>query len=111
MSSLLILLLLIFLILVQFSLLPLNLAFLAVLAGGLFIKDFNKLMWLTLVSFLVAVFGNFGWGNILIAYSLSLFLMNLVTFLLPNNRLSKALVIFLALPASELGIIAAMRLG
>jgi hypothetical protein len=60
-------LLLLLLILVQVTLLPVNLAFVALIFYNLFIEKVNHWGWLLTIGLLLGVFGNFNLGRSVIA--------------------------------------------
>lgn len=98
-------LLLVLLILIQVTVMPVNFAFATLVATTLLVKDFEFAPWLVLIAFLVALFGNLNFGIVLIAFTASLLAILLAKKVIPENRLTKALVILLSLPLANISLI------
>jgi len=98
-------LLLLLLTLIQVTIVPLNFAFAVIVATILLTKNFEFSAWLLLVAFLVALFGNLNFGLVLIAFTSSLFLIFLTKKIVPDNRLTKALIVLLSLPLANFSLI------
>ena len=93
-----------FLVLTQVTFLPINLAFTFVVGLGLFGQRMSYSGWLVLVAFLLFLFSAGNWGLILLSLTLSFIFIQFFREVLPVNTLSKAFLLVLSLPLSEVVI-------
>lgn len=98
-------LLLIFLTLVQVSVLPLNFGFVVLFGLVLVVDKFNALVWLTIFSLLLSLFGNLNFGLVIVAFISGLLLLDIVKLLIPDNRLTNGLLIVAAFPLSTFSLL------
>ena len=98
-----------FLALIQTTLLPLNFALAALVFYDLFIEEISNWVWVLIVSVLVSIFGNFNLGIVIVAFTICFLIIDLTNKFLPNNRLTKILLILLTFPLSEVGLILMRR--
>lgn len=98
-------LLLLLLVLIQVTVVPVNFAFAAVVATILLVKDFEFVFWLILVALLVSLFGDLNFGVVLIAFTTSLLLLLMARKIVPENRITKVLIVLLALPLVNFSLI------
>ena len=91
--------------LVQVNVLPLNLAFSAVVSFFLFSRrDFNFL-WLLVASVLVSLLANLNLGLVIISFSAVLLIVDVLSRLFPENLFVKSVLLVGALFLSEFSLV------
>ena len=97
------------LILIQVNILPLNLSFAAVCALFLFSKRDFSFWWVLVTAVLLALFANLNPGLVLIGLTATFLPMDLLSRLLPENRLVKVGLLLAVLFVSEYSLISLER--
>lgn len=95
-------LLIVLLVLIQVNFLPLNLAFTFVVGLGLFTEKLSYFGWLILVAFLLFVLSAANFGEILLSITLAFLTIQFIRQFVPNNYLSKTLLLIISLPLAEI---------
>lgn len=90
-----------FLVLVQITILPLNLAFAFLVGVCLYFEETNFVLWLGFLSVLLSVLTGYNLGAILIGLTVAFGAIQFVSRLVPRNNLSRILLIILSVPMSE----------
>lgn len=96
---------LLFLVLLQVSAVPLNLAFVSVLAYSLFLNKTAVLVWLIVLAILVSLLANIPIGVVLLAFGTTFFILKFGAEFLPENNLIKVFLLVVSLPLSEMFIL------
>lgn len=96
---------LILLILFQINIVPLNLAFLAVFAFFLFSRRDFSYWWIVIVAGLLSLFVNLNFGLVLIAFTLTFLVLDILSRLFPDNRLVKGILLMAALVLSDYSLL------
>jgi len=101
MSDFLYFIIVVFLVLVQVTFLPLNLAFLLIWGLSSFEVKKNFVLWLVILSVFFSFFSNLNLGFVLLSFGTSFFALNLLATILPQNNVIRWSLIALSLFVSE----------
>lgn len=93
------------LVLFQINVLPLNLAFAVILAFFLFSRRDFSFWWIFVLALLVSLLANLNLGLVLLAFTATFLLSDLLSRLFPDNRIVKGTIIVLALVVCEFALI------
>ncbi|HEY4695251.1 MAG TPA: hypothetical protein VIH52_04815 [Candidatus Nanoarchaeia archaeon] len=96
---------LLILVLVQTTLLPLNLSFAALVWYDLFVEKIAHWGWLLTVAALTSLLGNFNLGATVLALTFAFLLLELFSRFLPTNRITRGFLVILALPLAEAALL------
>jgi len=99
-----------FLVLVQTTLWPLNLAFAALVWYDLFVEKIIHWGWLLGVAIMLSLFGNLNVGVVIISLTFAFIVLEIVNKIIPSNRLTKALLLVISLPLAEICLLLFSRL-
>lgn len=102
-------LLLLILVLLQVTVMPLNFAFVFLFASVLLIDKFNAAPWLIVLSFFLSIFSNLNFGLVLIAFTSALLILEMVKLLVPQNNLTKVMLVLVSLPIANLSLLTALN--
>lgn len=105
MSDLFYFILIIFLVLIQVSLLPLNLAFSAVWSFSLFGVKESFVVWLLVLSVTFALLSNLNFGLVLLVFSTSFLILKFLNTILPRNNTINWLLVVFSLLVSEIAFL------
>ncbi len=110
MTPLLLFVIILFLTLLQVTLVPANIAFAAIVAYSIFLKKTSIYIWLVTLSIIFSLFTNLGIGVVMLAFATTFFLLKFGSEFLPDNNLIKFFLVAAAVPLSEMFLILTLRI-
>lgn len=92
---------LLFLIILQVMVVPLNLSFLCLVAISLFTEKLSHFILIGILAAFISVLGNLNPGLVLVSVTLSFLIISFLRNILPENNFSRGILIIFSLPLIE----------